>query len=162
MKYTWIIPVLLIAAILLTAGCTLIGGGKPTPAPTTVPPTPIVTAPPVTTVPTTPGGSTVPGPTQTIPVAQSVSVTAEKAGTYSTTIITSFDGGKGINFVSKIDVRVTRPDGSVVTGVLQPSMGDTLELEGTSGTDRVEVIVTMKSGDVYKIIDQQLPYKTRG
>jgi hypothetical protein len=115
-----------------------------------------------TTLPTNAGGSTQPGPTQTIPVAEAVSVSVEKAGTYSTTIIAHFDGGKGINFVSKIDVRVTRPDGSVVSGLLKPMMGETIELEGTQGTDRVEVTTYMKSGNIYKIIDQQMPYKTRG
>jgi hypothetical protein len=41
-------------------------------------------------------------------------------------------------------------------------MGETIELEGTQGTDRVEVTTYMKSGNIYKIIDQQMPYKTRG
>jgi len=148
--------------IIFTAGCTG-GGGQTTPAQTVLP-TPIDTIVVSTTAHTTSagGGSTQPGPTQTIPPGEAVSVSVEKAGTYSTTIIAHFDGGKGINFVSKIEVRVTRPDGSVVNGLLKPMMGETLELEGTQGSDRVEVVVTMKSGNVYTIIDRQMNYKTRG
>jgi hypothetical protein len=82
---------------------------------------------------------------------------------YSTTIITHFDGGKGLMYTSRLDVRVTHPDGTVVTGGIQkPKMGDTVELAGTNETDRVEVMVTMVSGDVYKVIDQLVPYKSRG
>ncbi|HOX34847.1 MAG TPA: hypothetical protein P5217_05845 [Methanoregulaceae archaeon] len=159
MKPAVVIVFALVAAV-LAAGCT---GTQSPPATTTAVPTTGITAVPTTEVPaTTPSGSTVPGPTETIPPNQAVSITAEKAGTYSTTIITSFDGGKGNNFVSRIDVKVTRPDGSVVTGSLQPIVGNTLELEGTNGTDRVEVTVFMKDGKVYKVIDQEMPYKTRG
>ena len=77
-------------------------------------------------------------------------------------MITHFDGGKGMSQVSRIDVKVTRPDGSVVTGIVKPEKGETLELEGTKGADRVEVTVTMKSGVSYKVYDQLVPYKTRG
>ena len=157
MKPSILISVILVIAI-LAAGCT---GTKPTPAETTVVTT-IPTTEPTTAAPTTtPPGSTQPGPTQTIPSTQQVSVSVEKSGIYATTIITSFDGGKGLNYVSRIDVKVTRPDGSVVTGQLQPIVGNTLELEGTNGSDRVEVTVFMKDGKVYKVIDKQMPYKTR-
>ena len=160
MKPTIFIPLFLVAAI-LAAGCI---GTQTTPVKTAVvPTTPETPAIPTTVVPTaTAGGSTQPGPTQTVPASQEISISAEKAGTYSTTIITSFNGGKGLNFVSRIDVKVTRPDGSVVTGSLQPIVGSTSELEGTNGTDRLEVTVYMKDGKVYKVIDQQMPYKTRG
>ncbi len=164
MKRTLLILGICILAFLLAAGCTMPGGSKPTPEPTAVAETPFPTPAEASTVVTTAatGGSTVPGPTVTMPTNEAVSVTVEKGGTYSTTIITSFDGGKGINFVSRIEVKVTRPDGSVVSGTVKPVMGDTLELEGTNGTDRAEVTAYMKSGQVYKIIDKQMPYKTRG
>jgi hypothetical protein len=162
MKFRLLIPVIVVlVAIIFAAGCT--GSGGQTTPPQTQPPTPVQkTSVSTTALPSTTGGSTQPGPTQTIPPATPVSISVEKAGTYSTTIITHFDGGKGMSAVSKVDVRVTRPDGSVVTGVLKPLRGETVELEGTQGTDRVEVIVTMNTGSMYKIIDQQMPYKTRG
>lgn len=163
MRKTIVLFGILVTALLLAAGCTLPGGSQTTPVPTAVPATPLPTiAEQSTTIPTASGGSTIPGPTQTIPSNEAITVTVDKGGTYSTTIISSFDGGKGINFVSRIEVKVTRPDGSSVFGTLKPMMGDTLELEGTNGTDRVEVTAFMKSGQVYKIIDQQMPYKTRG
>ena len=151
---------LVLIFILFAAGCS---GPAPQPPATTVPTT-IPTIEVVTTaIPTTtPGGSIVPGPTQTMPSAIAVSVSVDKAGMYSTQIITSFDGGKGMNQVSRIEVRVTHPDGSIVTGTMKPIIGETLELAGTNGTDRVEVTVVMMSGTTYKLIDQQMPYKTRG
>ncbi|MGD1004297.1 MAG: hypothetical protein ABR887_02625 [Methanoregulaceae archaeon] len=160
MKYIAHISIfLLLIVILLTTGC-IGGNNQTTPTPTT-PPTPVQTLTvSTTTIPTTTGASIKPGPTDTLTPSMNVDISVEKAGTYSTTIITKFNGGKGLGFVSKVDVRVTRPDGTVVTGVLIPEVGQTIELEGTNGTDRIEVIVTMKNGNVYKLIDQQLPYKT--
>jgi hypothetical protein len=150
-----------LVAVCIAAGCT--SSAPVQPATTPEPATTGITAIPTTEIPvTTAGGSLVPGPTQTIPPVTAVSVNVEKAGTYSTTIITHFDGGKGMSQVSTINVRVTHPDGSVVTGNVKPEKGETLELEGTNGADRVEVTVTMKSGIPYKVIDQLVPYKSRG
>jgi hypothetical protein len=162
MKLRLVVPIVsVLVALLVVTGCTG-GGGQTTPAQTAAPTQIQTLAISTTGLPTTPGSSTQPGPTQTLPPATPVSFSVEKAGTYSTTIITTFDGGKGMSGVSKVDVRVTRPDGTVVTGVLKPLKGETVELEGTQGTDRVEVIVTMNTGNVYTVIDQQMPYKTRG
>jgi len=156
---------LLVIALLVSAGCTTF---TPQPAPTPTP-TPVITTEIPTTVPTTvapvatPTASTKPEPTQTLPSQWALSISVEKAGTYSMTIITHFDGGKGLPSVLKMESRVTKPDGSVVSKTIErPKMGDVIEIEGTNSTDRVEVYVTMNSGTVYKIIDQQMPYKTRG
>jgi len=82
---------------------------------------------------------------------------------YSRTIITHFDGGKGMLYVSRMDVRVTYPDGTVLTdGINKPKMGDTVEILGTSGTDRIEVLLSMANGQVYKVVDQQMPYMVHG
>jgi hypothetical protein len=161
MKFRLLIPVIMVlVATIFAAGCS--GGGQTTPAPT-APPTPVPTiAVSTTALPTSAGGSTRPGPTQTIPVGEAVSISVEKAGTYSTTIIAHFDGGKGMSFVSRIDVTVTRPDGTSETKPLKPLKGEVTEIEGTNGTDRVEILVSMMSGSQYKVIDQQMPYKRRG
>jgi hypothetical protein len=162
MNLKFLVPVVaVLVAIVFAAGCTG-GGGQTTPAPTAAPTQLQTLAVSTTLLPTNAGSSTQPGPTQSLPAATPVSFSVEKGGTYSTTIITTFDGGKGMSGVSKVDVRVTRPDGTVVTGVLKPMKGETVELEGTRGTDRVEVIVTMNTGNVYTVIDQKMPYKTRG
>lgn len=105
-------------------------------------------------------GSTEPGPADTLPPQWPLSITVEKSGMYSSTIIIHSDGGKGLVFVSRMDVRVTHPDGTVLTnGITKPKMGDTVEITGTSGTDRVEVMVQIASGETYKVIDQQMAYR---
>ncbi len=148
---------LVLAVLLAVAGCS----SPPQPVITQIPTaatTPVPTILP-TPVPAT-KGSTVSGPTDTLPPQWPLSITVEKSGMYSTTIITHFDGGKGLVFVSRMDVRVTHPDGTVLTdGITKPKMGDTVEITGTSGTDRVEVMVRMASGETYKVIDQQMEYK---
>jgi hypothetical protein len=81
---------------------------------------------------------------------------------YSRTIITKFDGGKGHMYASRMDVRVTYPDGTVKTdGITKPKVGDSVEILGSTGTDRVEVTMLMASGTSYKIIDQQMPYRAK-
>ena len=160
MEYRIAFPLMLILAILLTAaGC--LSPDKPvaTPAPTTVPTTEPTT--PLTPVPTT-KASTEPGPVDTLPSEWGLSVTVEKGGMYSRTIITKFDGGKGINYATRMDVRVTYPDGTVLTdGIAHPKMGDSVEILGSTGTDRVEVNMLMASGADYKIIDRQMPYRNK-
>jgi hypothetical protein len=149
---------LVLAVLLMVAGCSSPPQPvvTPTPTPTATP----VPTPPPTPVPTT-KASTVPGPTDTLPPQWPLSITVEKSGLYSTTIITHFDGGKGLMFVSRMDVRVTHPDGTVLTdGIAKPKMGDTVEIPGTSGTDRVEVMLTMANGQIYKVVDQQELYKS--
>ncbi|MHB8053513.1 MAG: hypothetical protein ACYDEZ_09560 [Methanoregula sp.] len=159
MNYRTIFSLALVLAVLLSvAGCSSPPQPVVTPTPTPVP-TPVPTTIP-TPVPTTKASIT-PGPTDTLPPQWPLSVTVEKSGMYSTTIITHFDGGKGLIFVSRMDVRVTHPDGTVLTdGKSKPTMGDTVEIPGTSGTDRVEVMLTMANGGVYKVVDQQMPYKS--
>jgi nitrous oxide reductase accessory protein NosL len=149
---------LVLAVLLAVAGCSSPDQPVVTPTPTPVPTT-LPTTPP-TPVPTT-IASTIPGPTDTLPPQWPVSITVEKSGMYSTTIITHFDGGKGLIFVSRMDVRVTHPDGTVLRdGIAKPKMRDTVEIPGTSGTDRVEVMLTMANGESYKVTDQQMGYKS--
>jgi hypothetical protein len=157
---TFLSLALVLAMLLVVAGC--FSPSQPVVTPTLTPvPTTEPTTPP-TPVPTT-KASIIPGPTDTLPPQWPVSVTVEKSGMYSTTIITHFDGGKGSIFVSRMDVRVTHPDGTVSSDFLPKSgikAGATLEIPGTNGTDRVEVLLTMANGEVYKIIDQQTAYKS--
>lgn len=157
--------VILLAALVLASGCTIL---SPPPAPTPVPtpePTTIPTTvpPPATTAPTpTPTASNRPGPTQAMPSYWPLSISVEKAGTYSKTIITHIDGGKGMIGVYTITSRVTQPDGTVTEkSVEKPKVGDTIEIEGSTGADRIEVIVLTTAGETYKVIDQQLVYKSR-
>jgi hypothetical protein len=149
---------MVLAMLLAGAGCLSPEQPVVTPAPTPVPtPEPTTLRTPV---PTT-QASIIPMPTDTLPPQWPLSITVEKGGMYSTTIITKFDGGKGLIYTSRMDVRVTHPDGTVLTdGITKPKMGDTVEIAGTSGTDRVEVLVRMASGETYTVIDKQMPYKS--
>ena len=80
-----------------------------------------------------------------------------------------FQGGLGQIHVKKIDVKLTRTDGSVQTATLGSNKGDEVDLQGTRGsgserglTDRVEVWVTMDNGQTYKTNDDLREYRTRG
>lgn len=57
-------------------------------------------------------------------------------------------------------VVLTRSDGTVTTGKLDFSQRSTeIELQGSRATDRLQVIVTMKSGTTYTIVDRLIPYR---
>jgi hypothetical protein len=64
--------------------------------------------------------------------------------------------------VKEIEVRLTRPDGVVVTGSMQTQTeSPQVTLQGTKGTDRIEVIVHLLSGKAYKIIDEPVRNRVR-
>jgi hypothetical protein len=78
-------------------------------------------------------------------------------------ITVTFQGGKGQLLTDYVDVRVTRSGGQVKTARIDrpgPGMtipaGSSIIFEGTRGTDRVEVSVTI-NGVTYKIIDKVFP-----
>ena len=62
-------------------------------------------------------------------------------------------------FTTKIEMRVTRPDGQtgdyVMSGGAKPRRGDELVAPGTRGSDRCEVWVT-SAGIRYKVMDTSL------
>ncbi|MCQ8894155.1 MAG: hypothetical protein NQU46_05940 [Methanolinea sp.] len=144
----------------LCAGCTQPSGGPATPVPTAPPGTPQPTQQMTIVTPaTTPTLSFIAGP---MPPQYTVDVQVDRNTVAITpTIITTFRGGKGINFVSSMDVIVTRSDGQVVSQSLaRPQVNSQVELEGTRGTDRVEVFITLVTGDRYKVYDQALPFRS--
>jgi hypothetical protein len=150
--------IILICAAIAIAGCmsTQNPPGTPTPASGTS----------ITTSPA--GGSLVPSPTDVMPANSAVSVTVGEKE-YMGTIPVTFDGGKGQINVQRIDVKLTRFDGSVYSTTLGKNKGDEVILEGTRGSgsergpsDRVEVWVTMTNGQTYKIVDVLREYRSRG
>jgi hypothetical protein len=83
-------------------------------------------------------------------------------------ILVIFQGGEGLIHVKKIDVKLTRADGSVQTATVGNKKGDQVELDGTRGEgslrgpiDRVEVWVTMDNGVTYKTNDELREYRDR-
>jgi hypothetical protein len=163
-----IIPV--IAALMLcivlafAAGCSQPEKPVVTPAPTPIEtatenPTPTVAE---TTI------SSKPEPTQTLPDMWSLDVQVAGNGeAIDPQVITTIRGGKGMNFILQVDVRVTRADGKVETGKIPRQttyrVGDSISLPVTSQmgkVNRVEVWATTPQGNQVKIFDDYVPFRT--
>jgi len=149
--------IILICATVAIAGCTGIQNppATPTPAGTGAGSTPA-------------GGGLVPSPTDTMPDYNAVKVDVGEKD-YLGTIPVTFQGGLGMSHVKKIDVKLTRADGSTQTATVGNKKGDEVELQGTRGSgsergqaDRVEVWVSMDNGQTYKVVDVLREYRSRG
>ena len=159
MQFRITIPLLFILCVAIAlAGCTG--------APVSPLPTPTTSGSPVSTTIT--GVSLVPGPTETLPEANIVTVDVSEKD-YLGIITVTFQGGMGMSSVKKIDVKLTRVDGTVQTAVVGTKKGDEVELQGTRGsgsergqTDRVEVWVSVNTGQTYKVSDVLREYRSRG
>lgn len=157
MQLRVLVTIIILSAMVAFSGCT--GTQNPpaaAPAPGTGTGTGPVAAPLVTV------------PTDAMPDYTAVSVTVGEKE-YTGAIPVTFDGGKGMSAVTKVDVKLTRADGSVQTANLKPLKGNEVELSGTRGsgsergqTDRVEVWVTMNTGNTYKVADVLREYRSRG
>jgi hypothetical protein len=150
---------LVLMFLLIAEGCTqATPPATPTPAVKTI----ATTLP--TPVPTT--LSLTPGPTQTLPEIWALEVQAYGNGeAINPQIIVSCQGGKGLNFIQQIDVKVTRPDGVVVTDVISKPLykGKEVSLPITSqmgNVNRVEIWATTPQGDKVKIFDDYVPFRT--
>jgi len=150
----------LCAVLALAAGCT-----QPATPPSTQTPTPAVTTGAATPTVSNPVSST-PGPTQTLPETWAIEVQVQSNGfAPDPQIITTVRGGKGLNFIQQIDVRVTRSDGIVENGnILKPlKVGDSVSLASTTApgyADRAEVWATDPQGTKVKIFDDYVPFRT--
>jgi hypothetical protein len=157
-----IISALVLCAVLaLAAGCTQPASPPVTPTQTVVQTTAALT---LTSTPTP--ESLTPGPTQTLPENWNIEIEVKSNGeSINPLIITTFRGGKGLNFIQQIDVKVTRSDGKVETGSITKPLfvGKTLELASTTAPgykDRAEVWATTPQGDKVKIFDDYIPFRT--
>lgn len=130
---------LLVVLLLLVSGCV-----SPWPAGDGTPPVPT------------------PGPVQTLPPGKDVTIQVNEKDTSYATITVIFSGGEGQVAVTDILVRVTRPDGEIIMEHLPPVKGSEVIIQGSRDTDRIEVFVTLNTGNRYKVIDTLLPYRTRG
>jgi hypothetical protein len=149
--------------LLLAAGCTTTPSGPTTTVATTVPPTtpPTIATTSPTTVPTTtvPTVDYVDSP---IPSSQKVEVQVTRNTVSTDPYITiSFRGGSGINFLQRLDITVTRSDGSVVVDTLsRPKVNDKIDVLGTRGVDNVKVVAQMSDGKRYLIYNEDLPFRS--
>jgi hypothetical protein len=74
-----------------------------------------------------------------------------------------------MNSIKKVDIKLTRADGTIQTATVGTKKGDEVELQGTRGTgsergqtDRIEVWVLINDGQTYKVADVLREYRSRG
>lgn len=154
---------LLCMALALVAGCTQPETPVATPTPT---PEPTIMTTVATPSPTM--ESLTPGPTQTLPDQWSLDVQVAGNGeSIDPQITTTIRGGKGLNFILQVDVKVTRADGKVETGTIPRHttyrVGDSVSLPVTSqmgNVNRVEVTAIDPQGNPVKIFDDYVPFRT--
>lgn len=164
MKKYLVSAYILSACIILAfvAGCSQPAAPAVTPVPTVVETTAEVTEVP-TQATTTPDSAT-PGPTQTLPEIWTMEVQVSSNGeAINPQITATLRGGKGMNVIPAIDVKVTRSDGGVETGrIVQPlHVGSSVTLKGTtSNNDRAEVWVVTPNGESVKIYDAYVPFRS--
>ena len=157
----WAIIIIILCGAIISAGCT---GIKTSPAATT----------PGTATTGAPAGSGVPAatlttvPTDALPPENLVTVDVSEKD-YLGIITVTFQGGMGMNSIKKVDVKLTRADGSTQTATVGTRKGDEVELQGTRGSgsergpsDRVEVWVTTNQVQTYRIVDVLREYRSRG
>lgn len=163
MNTRWVFPLLFVLTLLLvSAGCNQTAAPPATPAPTAVETIATATPAPVTTT----AASTTPGPVQTLPDAWGIEVQVASNGeAIDPQITVTCVGGKGLNVIQGIDVKVTRSDGVVETGSIAKPLykGKAVSLRGTTApgyVDRTEVWAINPQGDKVKIYDAYVPFRT--
>jgi hypothetical protein len=157
----WAIMIIILCGVIITAGCT---GIKTSPSATN--PGTGTTGAPAGSGATAATLTTV--PTDALPPENIVTVDISEKD-YLGIITVTFQGGMGMNSIKKVDIKLTRADGSTQTATVGTKKGDEVELQGTRGTgsergpaDRVEVWVTTNQVQTYKIADVLREYRSRG
>lgn len=163
MKRTTIFIILLVTATaLIVAGCTQPSApaGPSTTLPTTIPVTsPVATQPATTVIPDY--------TTEPLPRDKTVAISVDR-NSVNPNISITYRGGAGINFVAMMEAVLTRSDGVVVRdSIRKPQVNDLITVEGTrevsdSKADRLQVFITLVTGDKYLVYDETLPYKSSG
>ncbi len=140
--------VVLLLALAFSAACTgSENGGAP----------PTTETSPTTATSGTPASSLAPGPTQTMPPGKEVAfqITPGYPSRFTHDLTITFSGGKGQDLLKKkIDLRVTKSTGEVVTETLQPVIGDAVTITEAKGENRVEITVSLVTGGTYRVIDE--------
>jgi hypothetical protein len=161
MQFSLKIPALIFLCVAIAmAGCT---GSQTSPAATT----------PGSGIPATTGGSGAPVgtlttvPTDVLPGFNMVTVDVGEKD-YLGIIPVTFQGGSGMNSIKKVEIKLTRADGSTQTATVGTKKGDEVELQGTRGAgsergqvDRIEVWVTTNQAQTYRIVDVLREYRSR-
>jgi hypothetical protein len=99
-------------------------------------------------------------PTQTLAKDTELYVDARKDDS-NAMVTVQFNGGPGMGLEKDNRVILTRSDGTVTEGKLNFNQQlSEVTLQGTRGTDRVQVQVMLYSGETKTIVDKLLPYRT--
>ncbi len=102
------------------------------------------------------------GPTQALPEGTQLFIQADK-NSINAEVNVQFTGGPGQGLVKDNQVILMRSDGTVTQGTLDFNQRlSEVSLQGSRGTDRLQVIVTLRSGVTYTIMDKLMPYRVRG
>src|SRR5665647_634557 len=153
MQFSMKIPALIfLCGAIAMAGCT---GSQTSPAAST----------PGSGIPATTAGSGAPVgtlttvPTDVLPGFNMVTVDVGEKD-YLGIIPVTFQGGSGMNSIKKVEIKLTRADGSTQTATVGTKKGEEVELQGTRGAgsergqvDRIEVWVTTNQAQTYRIVD---------
>lgn len=164
MNTRWVFSLFFVLVLLLlAAGCTQQPAAPPaTPVPTAVETIATATPTPMATT----AASLTPGPVETLQDAWSIEVQVASNGeAVDPQITVSCMGGKGLNVITQIDVKVTRSDGVVETASITRPLykGKSVSLRSTTAPgyrDRAEVWAYTPQGDKVKIFDAYVPFRT--
>lgn len=161
MKQITLACVLIMAAIFMAAaGCTQ----APTEPQVTATPTPIPTPSPTAFfTPQTPAGMGIPGPTQSLPPQYSLTFQVTSNGNMVNPLMfVGLMGGNGMNFVSLVEVTLTKPDGTSETQYMsQPfSMGENLQFPCSTDRNRIEIWATAPEVGRLKVYDEIVPFRS--
>lgn len=162
-KFTWIIAGFILLAGVVAAvyfiGLPMLtaGGGIHITPPTTLP-TSSGTITPTPTVTLTPSSNAlVPKPTQLIPTGQKFHFLVQK-NPVTLKVSVTFLGSADSDGIQSADIKVSHPDGSFATGIIQPLKGVAeVTLTGSNQADRVEILAHMSDGMTYRVYDQLVP-----
>jgi hypothetical protein len=153
--------ILILCALSLGAGCAAPTGGGGGPPEGTQ-------APSATQPPAGSGTSSeiYPGPVVTVPPIYEVEIQENRNhNPIHPDITVTFRGGKGQYILKRILVTVVRSDGQVISQPIdqpengQIAVGQSATIKGTTGVDRVIVVVTILGKD-YKIMDMNDDYNS--
>lgn len=139
----------------------------PIPSPVVISPSATMTSPvaSLTMVPSATGtgaDTLIPGPTQRMPEATNVLITADK-DTITGAVSVQITGGPGRSVIKEVSGTVYRSDGQTSTGTINPALrSQEVVIPGSKGTDRVVVTVLLFSGEQYVVMDKLMTFRAHG
>ncbi|HVP93708.1 MAG TPA: hypothetical protein VMS89_00880 [Methanoregulaceae archaeon] len=155
------LTILVTLVFLLTAGC---AQSPPVTTATTVP-TPVATSIPVATTSPAPvvSGMGTPGQTDVLPVQYNLDFQITSNGdTVNPLVSIAIRGGNGINLDNRVDVSLTKPDGTTRQGSMtQPfSMGQQVVLPCSTTENHIQIWVTAPQVGKIKVFDDIVPFRS--